>query len=265
MRQAREVRLGSRLRRDVSLLPVLTGRELRSRYRHSVLDIAWALITPVLILAVYGLILTQSFSVESACGPYLSSAWIGLVVWTFFAGSVGNGVSSLVSSADLITKVYFPREAIPLASVGASLLDLAVGVASIAVLLPIQGVAITPMWLWAVPAVAVVVVWSAAIAMLTAVLAVFSRDLIHGVNLLLRVGFFATPVVYESDLLPAAFAWTATLNPVAVSIDSLRAALLCADRPDLGLLAAHLVVGAAAFVGIIAYVRAVESRVVDAS
>lgn len=121
------------------------------------------------------------------------------------------------------------------------------------------------MWLWAVPAIAVVVVWSAAIAMLTAVLAVFSRDLIHGVNLLLRVGFFATPVVYESDLLPAAFVWTATLNPVAVSIDSLRAALLCTDRPDLGLLAAHLVVGAAAFVGIIAYVRAVESRVVDAS
>lgn len=265
MTVGRNLGLRARLSRVVSLLPTLAVREVRSRYRHSVLDVLWSLVTPILVLVVYGLVLTRSFKVESACSPYLSSAWIGLVVWTFFAAAVGNGVSSLVAASDLITKVYFPREAIPLASVGASLLDLGVGAVTVVVLLPIQGIGASWMWLWAIPAVLVILVWSAAITMLVATFAVFSRDTVHAVHLALRIGFFATPVVYESAFLPDAFAWSSSLNPVAVTIDVLRSAMLCGQRPDVGLLAAHIAAGTVLCAVAILVMRRLEAQVVDAS
>lgn len=265
VQMGREVGIRARLLHGFSLLPVLSVREIRSRYRHSVLDVLWSLLTPILVLVVYGLVLTRSFAVESACGPYLSSAWVGLVVWSFFAAALGNGVSSLVAASDLITKVYFPREAIPLSSVGASLLDLGVGAVTIVVLLPIQGIRPTWMWAWSLVAVVMIVVWSAALTVAAAALAVFARDTVHAVHLALRIGFFATPVVYESQLLPDAFAWSAKWNPVAVAIDVLRAALLCGQRPDLRLLAIHTVAGALLFVGSILFVRRVEAQLVDAS
>lgn len=265
IRSGRRRGLVERAGRTARLLPALIRREIRTRYRSSVLDLAWALLVPVSLLLVYGLVLTQSFGVEGACSPYLSTAWIGLVVWTFFATSVGHGVTTLLSSGDLITKVYFPREALPLSVVGASLLDLGIGMLSVAILLPIQG--LSPSWvaLWAVLPLLLVIAWSALIAVLVSVLAVFFRDVVHGVNLVLRVGFFATPVVYETNFLPEAFRFTARYNPVTVAIDGLRDCLLCGQRPELRLLGTHLLVGAAAFVAAIVYVRAVESRVVDAS
>ena len=93
----------ARLRRTLELVAVLGPRELRVRYRQSVLDVTWALLSPIAILVVYGLVLTQSFDVTTTCGPYLSNAWIGLVIWTFFATSLGTGVASIISSASEVT------------------------------------------------------------------------------------------------------------------------------------------------------------------
>lgn len=242
---------------------VLTPRELRVRYRQSLLDAAWALVSPVVILIVYGIVLTQAFDVGGGCAPYLSSAWTGLVLWTFFATTVGTAVHSLITSANLITKVYFPRESLPLSMAGASMVDLGIGLATLAVLLPVQGV--RPGW----PAVAsvlpilVVVVWAAAIGVLVAVVAAFVRDVPHAVQLGLRVGFFATPVMYEASVLPAGLAWAAEVNPVAVAITELRASLLCGQWPDYGLLGAHLAAGLALLGLAVAYTARVERRITD--
>jgi ABC-type polysaccharide/polyol phosphate export permease len=251
------------MRRVMSLLPVLVRREIRTKYRTSVLDMAWALITPIAVLAVYGIVLTRSFSVTASCAPYLTSAWTGLVIWTVFATAVGGGVTSLVASSELITKVYFPLEAMPLSHVGLSLVDLVVGGATLIPLALVQGVRFTPTALWVVLPVAVLVVWSSVFAVLAAVIAVFVRDAVHLVMLLLRVGFFATPVMYESSFLPPALAWTADVNPVAASIDGVRAALLCGEVPAIGVLGVQLALGLLAFGAVVLYVRSVESRVVD--
>lgn len=242
---------------------MLAPRELRVRYRQSLLDVAWALVTPVVILAVYGYILTQSFGVTTACSPYLTSAWAGLVVWMFFATSVGGAVSSLVASSDLITKVYLPKEAIPLSITVAAIADLAIGMATLLVLMAIQGVPITMWGLAALLPLAVIVVWSAAISVIVAVLATFVRDTIHAVHLAIRVGFFATPVMYEAGILPASLRWTELVNPAAVAIQGLRATLLCGAAPGWKLLLAHLGAASLVLVGSLAYTRQVESRVVD--
>lgn len=254
-----------RVRRDAELLPTLALRDLRSRYRHSVLDVLWALITPMLVLTVYGTVLTRSFEVESACSPYLSSAWLGLVVWTFFATALGNSVSSLVSSSELITKVYFPREAIPLATVSSAGTDLVVGLLSLLLVIYVQGVGLDPAALWSLLPIAVVVIWSAALSVIAAAAAVFARDVVHGVHVFLRIAFFATPVVYEASFLPSAFAWVTTWSPIAVAIDAMRSSMLCGVRPDVSLVLAHLAAGAALLAAGVLYVCSIESRLVDVS
>ena len=253
----------SRIRRVGSLLTVLIPREIRLRYRESALDVGWALITPIAIMAVYGVVLSQSFNVSGSCAPYLITAWTGLVLWTFFAQAVGTATWSLVSSADLVGKVYFPREALPLAVTGASLLDLAIGATTVVILAFFQDVVFAPVTLTAGVALLSLVIWTAAISIISSVIAVFVRDVTQAVQLILRVGFFATPVMYEPDLIPPAFRWTATWNPIAVTIQAVRDPLLCRDHPAWGLLLLHTCAGLAVLVCGIAYVRSVEGRLAD--
>ena len=227
------------------------------------LNIAWAFIGPVVVLAVYGTVLTQGFKVTGNGTPYLSSAWAGLVIWTFFATALGGAVSSLVSSADLITKLYFPREAIPLAQTAAALAELGAGLLALVVIALIQGVRPGAMALLAVLPLILILLWTAALSVFAAVLAAFVRDTVHAVHLALRVGFFATPVVYDTSFLPGKLQWMVRLNPVAVSITALRDTFLRNRLPEMTLLGVHLALGVVALVGSVLYARAVESRVVD--
>ena len=252
-----------RSRWTLELVRVLTPREVRSRYRQSVLDIAWALITPISVLVVYGIVLTQSFDVSGNGIPYLSMAWSGLVLWTFWAGALGGSAVSLIYSADLITKVYFPKEAIPLSMVGASMVDLGIGLATVAVIVPLQGIAVTWTALLVFLPLAVLIVWAAAVSVVVAVVAAFVRDVPHLVQLVVRVGFFATPVMYDAASLPKALQWTAWASPVAVSIIGFRDSVLRGVVPDIPLLAIHLTLGIALLVAAIGYTRAVESRLTD--
>ncbi|HMQ26794.1 MAG TPA: ABC transporter permease [Acidimicrobiales bacterium] len=252
-----------RARWTLELVRVLAPRELRTRYRQSVLDVAWALISPIAVLIVYGIVLTQSFDVTGEGVPYLSLAWSGLVLWTFFAGSLGGAVASLISSRDLVTKVPFPREALPLSMAAASLVDLAIGLVTVVVLALVQG--IRPGWtvvLAPIPLV-LLVLWSAALGVFVAVFAAFVRDVPHVVQLVIRVGFFATPVMYAASILPPAFRWTAWVSPLAVAIEAFRDAVLRGEVPDLGLLAVHLAVAAALLVAAVRYTRSVEGRLTD--
>ena len=233
------------------------------RYRESYLDLAWAIITPLVLLAVYGVILSQGFNAEGSCAPYLSTAWTGLVIWTFFAGAVYQATNSLVSSSDLLTKIYFPREALPLAEVGVSFVDLGLGGVTIVVLAVAQGIRFSETLLAVLPIVYVLVVWTAAAGIMAAALSVFVRDVAHGVNLVLRAGFFATPVMYDVAFLPEALRWTASVNPIAVVIVAMREAVLCGTWPDLGLLTIQGAAGTAALLLAVLYVRRVESRMVD--
>lgn len=253
----------ARCRWTIELVRVLTPRELNTRYRQSVLNIAWALITPIAVLVVYGIVLTQSFDVTGDGVPYLSLAWSGLVLWTFFSTSVGASVTSLLSSQDLVTKVYFPKEALPLSMVAASLADLAIGLVTVFILVPVQGVPITWYAIFSALPLVVLIVWAAALSVLGAIFAAFVRDVPHLVQLAIRVGFFATPVMYAAASLPPALRWTATVSPVAVAIEGFRDSVLRGRLPDLNLIFLQLAAGTALLVCSVFYTRAVESRVTD--
>jgi lipopolysaccharide transport system permease protein len=256
-------RLSRRILRTAQLVRVLGPRELRLRYRQSLLDVVWAAIGPIVIMLTYGYILTRGFGATMACGPYASGAWAGLVLWTFFATSLGTGVYSLIISADLVTKVYFPREALPLSVMAAAAVELAVGLLTVFALGLAQGVTFTWMALAIVLPLAVLVVWTAALSVLAAVLASFVRDTVHLVSLVLRVGFFAVPVMYDALFLPGPLERFAMLNPIAQAIEGTRAALFCGGGVPVMALSVHLVTGIALLLAVILYTRTVESRITD--
>jgi ABC-type polysaccharide/polyol phosphate export permease len=255
--------LWTRTRQTWTLLQTLTPREFRVRYRESYLDLAWAVVTPLVLLVVYGVILTQAFDADGGCAPYLSSAWVGLVLWTFFSGAVYQACNSLVGSGELISKIYFPREALPLAEVGVSLVDLALGGVTIVVVALVQGAHIGVTALAVVPALLLLIVWTSALGVLVAATTVFVRDVAHIVNLGLRAGFFATPIMYDVSFLPPELRWLAEVNPVAVAIIAVRDGLLCGTWPDWKLMGIQLVIGTVLLVLAVLYVRRYESHMVD--
>lgn len=255
--------LPPRARRVASLVRPLVGREIRSRYRTTSLDIVWAFLTPIVTMTVYGVILTQSFGVESSCGPYLVSAWSGLVLWTFFSVALTAAVTSILSSANLVGKIYFPRESLPLAAAGSALVDLAVGMVTVVILIVLGGVGLSWYTLLALIPVAILVVWTAAISVFVSVAAVFLRDVVQVVYLVVRIGIFATPVFYESSQMPDFLARTEPLNPVAVAIESVRTSALCGKALDFGLLGWHLAAAIGSFLAAVLYTRSVEARAID--
>ena len=238
-------------------------REIRTRYRQSLLDALWTLINPVVVMVVYGVVLHAAFKADGEGVPYLTFAWTGLVLWTFVSTGLAQAMPSLVVSGDLLTKVYFPREAIPLSMVAATLADLGIGLGTAVLVAASQHVYPSVHTVAVLIPVLVLILWVAAIAVLTSVLTVFIRDVNHAGQLALRVGFFATPVMYAPTALPHWLHWTATVNPVSVCIEGVRATLLRDRWPDWTVLGVHGAIAVTLFLGGLAYTRAVESRIPD--
>lgn len=261
--QRRRDPLRARVVAELPLLRLWTMRAFRTRYRQSALDVLWSVLNPVVVLAVYGLIFTAAFDVTGDGIPYLSFAWAGLVVWMFCSTALATAAPSLSTVADTIAKVYFPREVVPLAEVGAGTIDLGIALAILVALALAQGLTLSVTVVAVVPVLLVLVVWTAALSTWVAVVSVFLRDVRPTIGLLIRVGFIATPIMYPVSDLPEWAQWTASVNPIAVCIEGVRDTVLRDAWPDWPLLAVQGAVGAALLVASLAYTRAVEHRMVD--
>lgn len=258
--------LQSSSQRLSTLLPLLwvwTRRDLRVRYRQSILSAGWGLIQPVTLLVIYGWVVVRVLNVGQTELPYLSFAWAGIVSFTFLSQALGQGVGSIQSAGSLISRVYFPREVLPFAVVTSSLADLGVMTALLFVVAWFQ---VGPPGLAAlglVPVSALLVVWALALTLLSSTATVFRRDLNYAVPLLLRVLFIMSPVVYSADLIQDRAYWLWVANPLAVVIEATRDTVLLGRWPDWPLLGAHLLVGSALLVAAYAVFRRVEPHMGD--
>ena len=169
--------------------------------------------------------------------PYVLFAFTGMVVWTLFAGGLDAATTSLVSNAALITKVYFPRIVVPLASVLPRLLDFGISMVLLAVALAAERQPLGPQVLL----LPVVVVWCVLLAVgvgLTfATVQVRYRDAHHALGLLVQVWLYASPVAYSSSLVPAQWRWAYALNPLVGLLDTARWVLLATPPPGPSVLA----------------------------
>lgn len=214
------------------LLFFLVWRDLKVRYRQTALGVAWAVLQPLLTMMVFTLFFGRLARVPSDGVPYALFAYTALVPWTFFATALAMGSNSLVGSAGLITKVYFPRLTIPLATVLASLVDFALAFPVLFGLMWYHGVEPTANVVWLPLFMALAFTTALGVALWLAALNVQFRDVRHVVPFLTQLWMLATPIAYPSSLLPAEWRPVYALNPMVGVVEGFRWALLGADtRP----------------------------------
>ncbi len=224
------------------LLYFLVWRDIKVRYKQTALGVAWVILQPLLTTVVFTVIFGNLAKLPSENLPYAVFAMAGLVPWTYFAGAFSRGGTSLVGSANLISKVYFPRLLIPLTGVLAGLVDMAVAFVALLGLM---------LWFGAVPTVAVVtlpfflliaVALALGVSLWLAALNVRYRDVGYLIPFLGQIWMYATPVVYASSLIPEKWRVIYGLNPMAGVVEGFRWALFgTGDAPGPMLLVSVLV------------------------
>lgn len=244
------------------LLWVLTLRDIKVRYKQTVLGAGWAIIRPLLTMMIFSVVFGQLAKMPSDGLPYPVFVYAGLLPWTFFAAAVGTSGQSLVGSAHLVSKVYFPRLIIPLSSVGAGLIDLLISTGILLLLMLWYGVGWTPNLLLA-PVLLVAVVFTAlGVGTLLSALTVAYRDFTHLTPFLVQVWMYVTPVIFPVSLVPERWQWLLYLNPMAGLVEGFRSAFL--GKPfDVSGIALSFTVAIAFFAAGVAYFEKVERRFAD--
>jgi lipopolysaccharide transport system permease protein len=218
------------------LILALVRRDLIIRYEHAILGIAWALAVPLMQMAIFAAVFTRVVRIETDI-PYPLYAYAGLAAWTFFASALRNATRSLSDQAPLVTKINFPREAIPIATVIVALVDFAVTLVPLGALMAWYGV--RPTWgLLAVPLViAVLAIFAVALALALSVANLLFRDVQHVVEVVLLVWMFATSVVYPVTQVGGTIGRVLALNPLTTILDAYRALLFGSPLPSLNAMA----------------------------
>jgi len=197
-------------------------REVKLRYKQTLLGVVWAFLQPLMTALVFALVFGLWVRVPTDGIPYFAFAFFGVAIWMFFAGSVQHGTHSLLANQSLVMKVYFPRAALPAASVGLGIADLLVTMVFLVPVLAWYGVGVHARMGWMAVAFAMLVVLSLGVALAASALSVYYRDFPNLVPLSLQLLMFASPVVYPSSIVPAEFAPWLRLNPLVGIIDLAR-------------------------------------------
>ena len=207
------------------LLYFLTWRDLKVRYKQTLMGVAWVIAQPLFTMLVFTVFFNRLGGFKSDGIPYPLFAYAGLLLWTFFSNAVVYGTNSLIQNANLVTKVYFPRMIIPAAAVVAGLVDLAVASVLLVGIVVYYGVAVTWGLLLAPVFVLLTVLLALGAGLLVSALTVKYRDLKHALPFLIQLWLFASPVIYPTSVVPERWRLWFTLNPLAGIVEGFRSSL----------------------------------------
>ena len=217
----------------VELFGTLVERDLRVRYRQTLLGFIWAVLPPVMLMVVFSLFLGRFTKLGDADLPYPVFVYVALLPWTFFSSSLASATTSISSNSALISKVAFPREILPWTTIATAGCDLLVGGVVLGGLLAFYGIPVTWTILMVIPLFALQVVLLAGLTLMLAAFNVHFRDVRHAVPLLLQIWMFASPVVYSARGIPDDYEVAyLVLNPIAALIDGYRRVVLRGQMPD---------------------------------
>ena len=214
------------------LLYFLVWRDIKIRYKQTALGATWAVLVPLLTMVVFSIFFGRLAQVPSDGLPYPVFSYAALVPWTFFSYGLTQGAGSLVANQNLVTKVYFPRLAIPIAAVLAGGIDFVLALVVLFVIMGFYGIWPSLQATWALPLFsALALTTSLGISIWLSALNVRYRDVKHVVPFLLQVWLFVTPVAYPSSLLSEPWRTVYGINPMAGVVEGFRWALLGTDPP----------------------------------
>ncbi len=209
------------------LLYFLVWRDVKVRYKQTVIGIAWAVLVPVIQLAIFSVIFGHLAGIEpDGDYPYPLFVLAGLVPWTFFAQSVTQGGQSLADQQQLLTKIYFPRLLMPTAAVAGCFIDLLISLGVFAVILAWYGFTPSGQIVFLPVLIVFMILASLGTAYLLSALTVAYRDFRYVVPVMIQSLMFLSPVIYPVTLVPERYQWILGLNPMAGTIDGFRSAIL---------------------------------------
>jgi ABC-2 type transport system permease protein/lipopolysaccharide transport system permease protein len=225
--------------RSRELILTLAERDLRARYKQTVLGAAWAVLLPLALMVVFSVFLQRVAKFDTHGVPYPLFAYVALVPWGFFTSTVTNGGQSLVLNNSLLNKVACPREVFPVAAMLVAGFDMLVSIGVLGLLFVIEQFAPKSTAIWVPVLFLVQVAFTLAVTLIVSATLVYVRDLRQALPIVLQLGLFATPVAYGMNLIPVRFRTVYSfLNPLAPVIDGYRRTILFGSPPDWSLVAA---------------------------
>ena len=207
------------------LLYILTLRDIKVRYKQTVLGVLWAILQPLSMMIIFTLFFGKLASIPSDGVPYPIFAYTGLLPWIFFSNSLNSSGNSLVVNSSLITKVYFPRMIIPIAAVGAGLIDLIIALGLLFFLMIYYGVGPSLNILMLPVLIFLTALLTAGIGIWTSALNLKYRDVRYALPFFTQLWMFATPIIYPSSLISEKWRWLLTFNPLTGIIEGYRSAI----------------------------------------
>lgn len=245
------------------LLWFMIWRNIKVRYAQSAVGVGWAILQPVATMIVFTVVFGRLVGVQSDGAPYAVFAFVALVPWTYFSNCLTEGTDSMVSNAPIISKIYFPRLILPIAILGARMVDFFIAFVILTLLLfwygivPNAGVVILPL-------LTVIMAMSAAgLGLALTALAIQYRDIKYGMNFAVQLLMYAAPVVYPATMIPGWWQYLYALNPMVGVIEGFRAALLSTRPMPWGLIVIGGMVSVLLFIGGLLYFRRKEHVFAD--
>ena len=215
------------------LLYQMTMRDLRIRYKQTVMGFGWAVFMPIINTVVFSTIFTRVARIQTDV-PYPIYAFSGLLAWNFFASSLRFSVNSLTGNTNLVTKIYFPREIFPFSAILVSLMDFLVASGVLAALMVYYGIGVTWTILFLPAVIIVQIAFTSGVALLLSMGNLFYRDVKYLFEVVITAWMFATSVLYPTHVVGGVFGTLLKLNPMTAIIDAYRAVILRGELPPAG-------------------------------
>ena len=227
----------------------LVWRDIKVRYKQTAIGVAWALIQPLAMMVVFSLFFGKLAKLPSEGVPYPLFALAGLLPWQIFSRGVSESANSLVADQRLITRVYFPRLLVPLATIAGALVDFAIAAVLLIILMAVYGVALSPQIIWLPVFVTLMLLTALGIGFWLSALNLEYRDVRYTLPFLTQLWLFLTPVVYPSAIVPEQWKLVYGLNPMVGVVEGFRWALFAAGRGPSPMLAVSAGIAVMMFLG----------------
>jgi len=214
------------------LLEELTKREIKARYKQSVLGYAWVILNPFFQMLVMAFVFSKILRVTNLSVPYALFLYVGLLPWNLFAASITSSMNSLVGNGPLLTKIYFPREIFVISTILAKIVDFLLASIILIIFFIFFHQQVTLNIFWVIPIFFIQQLFTYGLSLILAASNLFYRDIQYLFGLILLTWMYISPVIYPTEMFPEQYRWIFKLNPMAIFINAYRQVMLGGGMPN---------------------------------